>query len=36
MIDITILAVDIENFERVQEIGLTCMRVNEKKKQGGG
>lgn len=34
MIDITILAVDIENFERVQETGLSCMRVTEKQREG--
>jgi len=36
MIDITILAVDIESFERVHETGLTCMRVAEKKTGRGG
>jgi len=34
MIDITILAVDIENFEKVQEAGFSCMRMTEKR-QGG-
>jgi hypothetical protein len=34
MIDIAVLAVDIENFERFQETGFSCMMVYEKK-QGG-
>jgi hypothetical protein len=36
MIDITILAVDIENLERIQETGLSCMMVNGKKNREGG
>lgn len=34
MIDITILTVNIENFERIQETGLTCMKMTWKQ-QGG-
>jgi len=31
MIDITILAVDIENFERTQETGFSYMMMKEEK-----